>query len=308
MGIARGRDLSNGKSVSASTIRRMNSFFARHAVDKRPDWSNPSKPSNGYIAHLLWGGDAGRAWASKVSRHLDAKTKEYPPYVFNSHIDIYRHRNDEALKKEQQRHKVEYSIKGRRQRAASSIKGRQKAALKGENKPSDPALWKRAIAEAKKKYRVYPSAYANGYAAKWYKQNGGTWKTEKDLRDWFAEDWVDISRPKKGGGYEPCGRRTDGMSESDYRKKYPKCVPASRAASMSDAQKRTAISNKREEGLPKGGAPQNVATMRKAKDIVSSLGKSTSSPSNDDFQNALQVRRKKPSNGAAGVLSTIVNM
>lgn len=98
VGIARGRDLSNGKGVSASTIRRMNSFFARHAVDKRPDWSNPSKPSNGYIAHLLWGGDAGRAWASKVSRHLDAKTKEYPSYVFNSRNDIYRHRNDPIVK------------------------------------------------------------------------------------------------------------------------------------------------------------------------------------------------------------------
>lgn len=79
VGIARARDLSNGKGISASTIRRMNSFFARHAVDKRPDWSNPSKPSNGYIAHLLWGGDAGRSWASKVSRQLDAKKKEYTP-------------------------------------------------------------------------------------------------------------------------------------------------------------------------------------------------------------------------------------
>jgi len=279
VGIARGRDLSNGKSVSASTIRRMNSFFARHAVDKRPDWSNPSKPSNGYIAHLLWGGDAGRAWASKISRHLDAKKKEYPSYVFNSNIDIYRHRNDEMLKVEQQRHKMQYSIKARRQNAKSTIKAFEYETTKGKNKPSNPSLWSKAVAEAKKKYRVYPSAYANGYAAKWYKQNGGTWKTEKDLRDWFSEKWVDISRPKKGGGYEPCGRRTEGMSESDYRKKYPKCVPASRAAKMTDAQKRSAISNKREEGLPKGGAPQNVATMRKSSN-----------------------------SGAPGVLSTIMNV
>jgi hypothetical protein len=279
VGIARGRDLSNGKGVSASTIRRMNSFFARHAVDKRPDWSNPSKPSNGYIAHLLWGGDAGRAWASKISRHLDAKKKEYPSYVFNSNIDIYRHRNDEMLKVEQQRHKMQYSIKARRQNAKSTIKAFEYETTKGKNKPSNPSLWSKAVAEAKKKYRVYPSAYANGYAAKWYKQNGGTWKTEKDLRDWFSEKWVDISRPKKGGGYEPCGRRTEGMSESDYRKKYPKCVPASRAAKMTDAQKRSAISNKREEGLPKGGAPQNVATMRKSSN-----------------------------SGAPGVLSTIMNV
>lgn len=71
VGIARARDLSNGNAVSASTIKRMVSFFARHAVDKRPDWANPDKPSNGYIAHMLWGGDAGRAWANKIARRID---------------------------------------------------------------------------------------------------------------------------------------------------------------------------------------------------------------------------------------------
>lgn len=72
VGIARARDLSNGKSVSRDTIMRMVSFFARHAVDKRPGWSDPSKPSNGYIAHLLWGGDAGRTWANSIAKHIKA--------------------------------------------------------------------------------------------------------------------------------------------------------------------------------------------------------------------------------------------
>jgi hypothetical protein len=72
VGIARARDLSNGKRMSRDTIMRMVSFFARHAVDKRPDWSNPSKPSNGYIAHLLWGGDAGKSWASKIANQIKA--------------------------------------------------------------------------------------------------------------------------------------------------------------------------------------------------------------------------------------------
>jgi hypothetical protein len=72
VGIARARDLSNGKGMSRDTIMRMVSFFARHAVDKRPDWSNPSKPSNGYIAHLLWGGDAGRTWANTIAKRIRA--------------------------------------------------------------------------------------------------------------------------------------------------------------------------------------------------------------------------------------------
>lgn len=70
VGVARARDLSNGKSVSAQTIRRMVSYFARHAVDKRPDWSNPSNPTPGYIAWMLWGGDAGRRWANAMNKRI----------------------------------------------------------------------------------------------------------------------------------------------------------------------------------------------------------------------------------------------
>ena len=43
-------------------------------------------------------------------------------------------------------------------------------------KPSDPAKWSRAKAKAKRKFKVYPSAYANAYAAKEYKKMGGSWR------------------------------------------------------------------------------------------------------------------------------------
>ena len=48
------------------------------------------------------------------------------------------------------------------------------------NKPNNPALWSRAKSMAKQKFDVYPSAYANGWAAKWYKGKGGTWRKAKD--------------------------------------------------------------------------------------------------------------------------------
>lgn len=44
-----------------------------------------------------------------------------------------------------------------------------------ESKPNNPALWSRVKTEAKKKFDVYPSAYANAWAAKQYKSKGGTW-------------------------------------------------------------------------------------------------------------------------------------
>ena len=42
------------------------------------------------------------------------------------------------------------------------------------------------------------------------------------LTKWFKEGWVDISRPRKGGGYAPCGRKSargkgKGGSQSVYQ-------------------------------------------------------------------------------------------
>jgi hypothetical protein len=61
----------------------------------------------------------------------------------------------------------------------------------------------------------------------------------KSLTEWFGEKWVDISRPKKGGGFEPCGR------DDAKTGKYPKCVPASKAARMTPEQIASAVRRKR---------------------------------------------------------------
>jgi len=45
-----------------------------------------------------------------------------------------------------------------------------------KNVPTNPTLWSKAKSLAKSKFDVYPSAYANGWAAKWYKNKGGGWK------------------------------------------------------------------------------------------------------------------------------------
>ena len=52
--------------------------------------------------------------------------------------------------------------------------------LDEKNKPTNPELWSRAIAQARAKFDVYPSAYANGWASKWYKEHGGGWKSVKE--------------------------------------------------------------------------------------------------------------------------------
>ena len=45
-----------------------------------------------------------------------------------------------------------------------------------KNVPTNPALWKQCLAWARARYKVCPSAYCNGAAAKRYKSKGGKWK------------------------------------------------------------------------------------------------------------------------------------
>jgi len=77
------------------------------------------------------------------------------------------------------------------------------------------------------------------------------------LDKWFKEKWVDIGAPKKGGGYKECGRKSANGSE----RAYPKCVPAAKAASMTESQRRSAVARKRAAGNV-GPKPTNVKTIK----------------------------------------------
>ena len=48
-----------------------------------------------------------------------------------------------------------------------------------KNVPTNPSKWSYYKSQAKKKFDVYPSAYANAWAAKQYKAAGGGWRTKK---------------------------------------------------------------------------------------------------------------------------------
>jgi len=101
-----------------------------------------------------------------------------------------------------------------------------------------------------------------GYGKKKKKKNKVIEDIKKNLDTWFRERWVDISRPKKGGGYEQCGRRDASTG------KYPKCVPASRAARMSESQRRSAVQRKRRAESTqqrKDKKPINVPTEKMEK-------------------------------------------
>jgi hypothetical protein len=95
-------------------------------------------------------------------------------------------------------------------------------------------LCPRGKAAAKRKFKVYPSAYANMYAS------------------------AVCSGKKPDGSYPKCGR-----SGGEKRKKYPKCVPIAKARAMSKGQKASAVKRKQQAGNT-GPKPSNVATIKKA--------------------------------------------
>ena len=67
-----------------------------------------------------------------------------------------------------------------------------KGKINEENIPDNKELWAKAIALAKSKFDVYPSAYANGWAAKWYKKRGGTWHTGTKSESLQFSDFIQI--------------------------------------------------------------------------------------------------------------------
>ena len=86
------------------------------------------------------------------------------------------------------------------------------------------------------------------------------------LKKWFDQNWVDIGSKKKGGGFKKCGRS---KLKSDRKRKYPKCVPAAKAARMTESQRRSAVKRKRSKAQGVGGKPTNVKTFAATGGLIS---------------------------------------
>ena len=77
------------------------------------------------------------------------------------------------------------------------------------------------------------------------------------LSKWFKQKWVNIGAPKKKGKFQSCGR----SKAKKGKKGYPKCVPLSKANSMTKAQIKSAVRRKRSKAQGVKGKPTNVKTM-----------------------------------------------
>ncbi len=80
-----------------------------------------------------------------------------------------------------------------------------------KNCPTDPGKWSASKSAAKSKFDVYPSAYANGWAAKNYKEKGGGWKK--------CNEGLELNEGPCWDGYKQVGMKDKGG------KQVPNCVP-----------------------------------------------------------------------------------
>ena len=87
--------------------------------------------------------------------------------------------------------------------------------LTEKNKPTDPKKWAYYKSQAKKKFDVYPSAYANAWAAKKYKAAGGGWRKDEEV-----EDVEEGSTTASGGEYATPNAFAG--SKSKWKKRVPK--------------------------------------------------------------------------------------
>lgn len=76
VGVRRAEQLRDREPVSDDDITAIASYFKRHAVDKQAKaqrWGDNDDPSAGYVAWLLWGGDAGEVWADGLRAKQDSE-------------------------------------------------------------------------------------------------------------------------------------------------------------------------------------------------------------------------------------------
>jgi hypothetical protein len=94
-----------------------------------------------------------------------------------------------------------------------------------KNCPTDAAKWAASKAAAKSKFDVYPSAYANGWAAKNYKEKGGGWRScSESVNEDCWDGYKNIGGKMKDGKMVPncvpinesdCGCDENSIGESD---------------------------------------------------------------------------------------------
>lgn len=97
------------------------------------------------------------------------------------------------------------------------------------NSPKNMKLYNKIRSEAKRKFKVWPSAYASGWVVKEYKRQGGKYTGKKSqsvgISRWYKEKWINVCKlPRKVS----CGRS---KLSNKWKRNYPYCRPSIKVTS-----------------------------------------------------------------------------
>jgi|TARA_R100000278_G_scaffold69841_1_gene55351 hypothetical protein len=109
-----------------------------------------------------------KTWSKKYKRSIDCNNPK--GFSQKAHCAGRKKRNEE----------IKMNIKELVKTAVKEVVAEDKLNMFLEkNVPTDKSKWSYYKSQAKKKFDVYPSAYANAWAAKQYKAAGGGWRKTK---------------------------------------------------------------------------------------------------------------------------------
>ena len=147
----------------------------------------------------------------------------------------------------------------------------EEAYLEEKNKPTSPEKWARAKAAAKSKFAVYPSAYANAWAAKKYKSMGGGWRATSE-----EVEQIDEATPawqRKEGKNPSGGLNAKGVAS--YRRENPgsklKTAITTKPSKLKPGSK---AANRRKSFCARmGGMKKRLTSAKTARDPDSRINK-----------------------------------
>jgi len=170
VGVARARDIKNRANLSPDTVKRMHSFFSRHEGNQKG-----GEDDAGYIAWLLWGGDAGKAWAARKAAQINKDTNMKNARKAGFALDDIGSR--ERLKESIQRHQF-YTDRIRRAQAEFRVAFREDFGINADPEVIRDlnAVVDRAIADSQrnpKKAAADLRAWADGITSMWMHHDHG---------------------------------------------------------------------------------------------------------------------------------------
>ena len=173
------------RATSAMRKRRKDPVVDRPGTGNKPinvktESVKPSgKATKPYSSHGI-PKDATKAELKAIRSNPNSSKgkKQLAHWKLNMHKEAVDNKDKKGLQK------LVKGLKGSSQAHLDQMKKLKKMIsdeyIEEKSVPNNPKLWAAKKAQAKAKFDVYPSAYANGWAAKQYKAAGGTWRSANE--------------------------------------------------------------------------------------------------------------------------------